>query len=61
MGFDDWLKAGNGARKDETLEDAIGRTVGKTYDTASISCPSCGTRDINGKFHEAFNGLCVAV
>ena len=31
MDYDDWIKAGNGAKKDESLEDAIGRTVDSMY------------------------------
>jgi hypothetical protein len=32
MDFDDWLKAGNGAREDETLEDAVKKTVDSMYE-----------------------------
>jgi|GEM_PF-3358078 len=56
MDFDDWLKAGNGAQRGESLEDAIGRTVEKMYDDASTSCPSCGTANVNGTFNAAING-----
>jgi hypothetical protein len=32
MDYDEWLKAGNGAREDESLEDVISRTVDSMYD-----------------------------
>ena len=32
MDYDDWIKAGNGARADETLEDSIARTVNSMYE-----------------------------
>jgi ribosomal protein L40E len=40
MDYDEWLKAGNGARKDESLEDAVGRTVQSMYEWV---CPKCYT------------------
>ena len=53
MDYDDWIKAGNGARSDESLEDAIGRTVSNIYGDI-VSCPRCGKptntfKDFSGK------------
>jgi len=56
MDFDDWIKAGNGAQRGESLEDAVGRTVGNMYATASESCRSCGSMDVNGNWVAALNG-----
>jgi ribosomal protein L37AE/L43A len=46
MDYDDWLKAGNGARRDETLEDAVARTVESAYKHVSLFCPECASSDI---------------
>ena len=46
MDYDDWIKAGNGARSDESLEDAIGRTAGSMYDFP-LNCPKCGSQDLD--------------
>lgn len=46
MDYDEWLKAGNGARDDESLEDSISRTVGNMYDFPS-ACPECGSGNFN--------------
>jgi len=45
MDYDDWLRAGNGARRNESLEDAVGRTVGSAWDFPA-ACPECGSEDI---------------
>jgi hypothetical protein len=37
MDYEEWLAAGNGARKDETLEESIGRTVDSMYSGLSPS------------------------
>jgi hypothetical protein len=40
MSFEEWEAAGNGAREDESLFDAIGRTVSHQYEWV---CPRCDT------------------
>jgi len=41
MDFDDWMRAGNGARDGESLYDAVGRTVSGMYGDIE-PCPKCG-------------------
>jgi transposase-like protein len=40
ISYEEWLAAGNGARKDETLEQSIARTVKHQYEW---NCPICHT------------------
>jgi ribosomal protein L37AE/L43A len=46
MDYDDWIRAGNGARRDESLEDAIGRTVNSAWNFP-IACPMCGSKNLS--------------
>jgi NADH pyrophosphatase NudC (nudix superfamily) len=39
--YEEWLRAGNGARKDESLFDAVARTVSHMYGDIAV-CPGCG-------------------
>ncbi|MDR0503103.1 MAG: hypothetical protein LBH16_07255 [Treponema sp.] len=50
MEYDEWIAAGNGVRKGESLEDAIGRTVNSMYDFP-LNCPSCGSQDLECPFN----------
>jgi hypothetical protein len=54
MDYDEWIRAGNGARDDESLFDAVGRTVSNMYGDI-VPCPNCGK--ITNTFKD-FNGKC---
>jgi len=51
MDYDDWLKAGNGARRDESLEDAVRRTVSSAYNFPLV-CPVCGSRNLDCPYND---------
>jgi len=52
MEYDDWIRAGNGARKNESLEDAVGRTVRNMYNFP-ITCPECGSRTLTSPYNNS--------
>jgi len=53
MEFDEWLKAGNGARRDESLEDAMRRTANSAFDFP-IACPNCRSENLTCPNNNSF-------